>query len=68
LVTTEAVYSPLNAPDSDLGRQIFIYLFNNIALAIAQLERDDIAGCMHSFIGSGTPDKSRLFGIICIGF
>ena len=68
LVGAEGVVRPLKAPYSYLRVQIVIDLLNYILILNDQLERNNVARGMYTFVGSSTANEGGFLGIVCVCF
>lgn len=68
LIGAKASIDLLDTPYPDLRAELLIDLGDNIGVFDDELERDDVTGCMDTFVGASTADKGRFLGIICVSF
>jgi hypothetical protein len=67
LVAAERADGALDAPHSDLLREMAVDFLDNVVLLDDQLQRDDVARGVDALVGAGAADERRLLGVVGVG-
>lgn len=68
LVCAEAVIGSLKTPHSNLRNQSVVDLLDHVLVFDYELEGNDVAGSVNTFVGSSTSDEGGFLGVVGIVF